>query len=71
MQIKRFTTTSTTTTTTQLISESYNNSYYRVKITPRGGVTIFGVKITLKRSYFFLCRVKLTPSSGVLLSELF
>ena len=39
---------------TQLISESYNNSYNRVKITPRGGVTIFGVEITPKRSYFFL-----------------
>ena len=38
----------------QLISESYNNSYNRVKITPRGGVTIFGVNITPKRSYFFL-----------------
>ena len=38
----------------QLISQSYNNSYNRVKITPRGGVTIFGVKITPKRSYFFL-----------------
>ena len=36
----------------QLILESYNNSYNRVKISPRGGVTIFGVKITPKRSYF-------------------
>ena len=35
---------------TQLISESYNNSHNRVKITPQGGVTIFGVNIT----YFFL-----------------
>ena len=42
------------TSSAQLISESYNNSYNRVKITPRGGVTIFGVKITPKRSYFFL-----------------
>ena len=40
--------------TTQLISESYNNSHNRVKITPQGGVTIFGVNITPKRSYFFL-----------------
>ena len=39
---------------TQLISESYNNSHNRVKITPQGGVTIFGVNITPKRSYFFL-----------------
>ena len=39
----------------QLISESYNNSHNRVKITPQGGVTIFGVNITPKRSYFFLC----------------
>ena len=37
---------------TQLISESYNNSHKRVKITPQGGVTIFGVNITPKRSYF-------------------
>ena len=37
----------------QLISESYNNSHNRVKITPQGGVTIFGVNITPKRSYFF------------------
>ena len=35
-------------------SESYNNSHNRVKITPQGGVTIFGVNITPKRSYFFL-----------------
>ena len=41
-------------TCTQLISQSYNNSCNRVKVTPRGGVTIFGVKITPKRSYFFL-----------------
>ena len=34
----------------QLISESYNNSHKRVKITPQGGVTIFGVNITPKRS---------------------
>ena len=40
--------------TTQLISESYNNSHNRVKTTPLGGVTIFGVNITPKRSYFFL-----------------
>ena len=39
---------------TQLISESYNNSHNRVKITPQGGVTISGVNITPKRSYFFL-----------------
>ena len=39
---------------TQLISESYNNSHNRVKITPQGGVTIFGVDITPKRSNFFL-----------------
>ena len=39
---------------TQLISESYNNSHNRVKTTPLGGVTIFGVNITPKRSYFFL-----------------
>ena len=37
----------------QLISESYNNSHNRVKITLQGGVTIFGVNITPKRSYFF------------------
>ena len=34
----------------QLISESYNNSHNRVKITPQGGVTIFGVNLTPKRS---------------------
>ena len=39
---------------TQLISESYNDSHNRVKITPHGGVTIFGVNITPKRSRFFL-----------------
>ena len=39
---------------TQLISESHNNSHNRVKITPQDGVTIFGVNITRKRSYFFL-----------------
>ena len=39
---------------TQLISESYNNSHNRVKITPQGGVTIFAVNITPKRSNFFL-----------------
>ena len=39
---------------TQLISESYNNSRNRVKITPQGGVTIFGVNITPKRSNFLL-----------------
>ena len=39
---------------TQFISESYNNSHNRVKTTPQGGVTIFGVNITPKRSYFFL-----------------
>ena len=39
---------------TQLISESYDNSHNGVKITPQGGVTIFGVNITPKRSYFFL-----------------
>ena len=38
----------------QLISESYNNSHNRVKITPQGGVTIFGVNITPKRSNFLL-----------------
>ena len=38
----------------QLISESYNNSHNRVKITLEGGVTIFRVNITPKRSYFFL-----------------
>ena len=37
----------------QLISESYNNSHNSVKITLQGGVTIFGVNITPKRSYFF------------------
>ena len=37
----------------QLISENYNNSHNRVKITLQGGVTIFGVNITPKRSYFF------------------
>ena len=45
----------TEVTPAQLISESYNNSHNRVKITPQGGVTIFGVNITPKRSYFFLC----------------
>ena len=39
---------------TKLISESYNNSYNRVKITPQGGV-------------IFPCDgVKLTPSGGVI-----
>ena len=37
----------------QLISESYNNSHNRVKITLQGGVTIFGVNITPRSSYFF------------------
>ena len=39
---------------TQLILESYNNSHNGVKITPQGGVTIFGVNISPKRSYFVL-----------------
>ena len=37
-----------------LVSESYDNSHNRVKITPQGGVTIFEVNITPKRRLSFL-----------------